>query len=790
MSETIPSSNRVRIARQVLTRMALLLLLVGGIFFILLSRLLQSYFDDFEIKQYTEQLLRINSLLEQDKNNFSTTARDYSYWDDTYYFIEGTNPDHVQTNYVPSTLASMHIDGVILIDIKGKIHTALATTPDEMKPLSQEMINTLLAQIPAANSAGKQTEETRLFWQEETPIIFTLTEITNSDRTLPANGYQINFRRMDERYIRTISELSGITFSLQRKSNNTYDDILVRHGHNNWHKQDNWIALKSLPDLNAEISLMGRNHLHIERQIAMAVLLANTIGLVIISLLGIYAILHNVLLKRLSQFSELADRHRLTHNADIQWPSSGRDELDNLARSLNHFSRDMQHQNNNLLYLANHDTLTDLGNRRALFERLPKVALLKTPSYLLIIDIDNFKLINDGLGHLAGDNVLKIIAQRISMMAGYDSIVRLGGDEFAIILCDKTLEYVKDFCKKLEITLDNPIVLDAKEINVSVSIGVTHILEDIRAEDLLRNADLAMYESKRLGKKRAFFYEDTLLKNANRRLYLEHALLYAIKAEALEVWFQPTVNKKTNQVVGMEALVRWRINSEYIRPDEFIAVAESTGMITRLGNFVLDRACATVKMLQIDYPDLTCSVNLSMRQFSDSNLVEIVSDCLRLHDLQPSALHLELTESMVAEHEHVLLPTMKSLVAKGVQFHLDDFGVGYSSLKRLRELPIHTLKIDRSFVTPLQHGDKTMARMIIHMAHEFGMEIIAEGVETQGEADHLIAMGCDVIQGYLYARPMQVDELSEWLAQHALENRPHAPHQTINASTTQPRAQH
>lgn len=283
------------------------------------------------------------------------------------------------------------------------------------------------------------------------------------------------------------------------------------------------------------------------------------------------------------------------------------------------------------------------------------------------------------------------------------------------------------------------------------------------ADSLLRNADLAMYEAKSQGKGRTHIFSKDLLEAAARGLYLEQGLRRALSEDLIEVWYQPVVNVQTHSVTGMEALPRWSFEDNLIPPHEFIHIAERSGLISRVGRAILNKACANLATLRLKHPNLTCSVNVSVRQFIDTNLSEDVSAALQLHKLPTDALYIELTESMLADHAIDIAPTMKTLVAKGICFHLDDFGIGYSSLDRLRSLPFDALKIDRSFVLQLRNGDDVMVRNIIRLSQELGMKVIGEGIENDKECRRLLELGCEHMQGFLFANPMPLDQLYLWL---------------------------
>jgi diguanylate cyclase (GGDEF)-like protein len=755
------------IARWTLIRLGILLLLVGSSFFIVSSLLLAQRFDAFEAEQSRQELKRVVAVIEQDTQALSATLTDYAAWDASYAFISSHDPQYIAENFTTESLSNLRVDGVLIFNLADQALAALQLAAGEIEPVAPQLQRELTQQAQEMGTLGPKDRNARVFWQGDKAMLIVLAGVADTDRTLPANGQILMFRYLDDGYLEHIRLLTGVRFELHPGDLND-SEVSVKQ------QAGQWSASQTLAALGVRISVAGPGRLIAERRVTNLALAVNALLLALLSLLGIYAILNRRVLRRLAAFSNFADQRREHADTEVRWPVGGHDELDNLASSLNELMDEVEHQHSDLRHLADHDVLTGLGNRRLLIERLSALQsqCRRDPGLscvLLLVDLDSFKLINDGLGHAAGDSVLQQVAARISgLIRGYDTVVRLGGDEFAMLLRDIDLPQALKFAQRMEQVLEVPASFDGHLLTVSASTGIAPVHADLTPEEMLRNADLAMYEAKRLGKMRVAVFDDSLLAATARRMRLEQALRGALDDMALDVWFQPIVDHASGRVAGMEALVRWPLEGRYIPPDEFIGIAESTGLITQLGAFVLERACAALQNLRGEYPSLSCNVNLSVRQFVDTDLLRDVHAALQAYQLPPSALHLELTESMVAEHEADILPTMQALVASGLHFHLDDFGTGYSSLDRLRTLPIGTLKIDRRFVTPLREGDDVMARNIIHLAQELGMAIIAEGVETVDECERLLALGCTQMQGYLFARPMPLPRLRDWLAaQHA-----------------------
>ncbi|MDX1490404.1 MAG: EAL domain-containing protein [Pseudohongiellaceae bacterium] len=420
--------------------------------------------------------------------------------------------------------------------------------------------------------------------------------------------------------------------------------------------------------------------------------------------------------------------------------------------------------------LAFYDPLTGLENRRLFKDRLEQglkqVKRHKSMMALLFLDLDQFKRINDTLGHDAGDDLLCTVARRIKRcVREVDIVSRLGGDEFTILLPDlrdnRSAAHVAD---KILKALAKPIQLGTQEVIVSASIGITMAPDDsLNASVLMRNADLAMYRAKDQGRNNFQFFTDDMNIESVARMSLENELRAAVANDDFVVYFQPQVDMETRSVCGFEALVRWRhLEFDMIPPDRFIPVAEETGLILQLGEIVLRKACMQIKQLEATgIANLSVSVNLSARQFRDQNLIELVKSVLDETNLDPQYLELEITESMLMDNIDQAIDILRQLKALGLTVSIDDFGTGYSSLNYLTRLPVDKLKVDRSFVCNLPHDESHMAitTTIIAMAKQLNMQVIAEGVETKDQLHFLMSKQCNVLQGYLFGAPVSSREL-------------------------------
>jgi diguanylate cyclase (GGDEF)-like protein/PAS domain S-box-containing protein len=421
-----------------------------------------------------------------------------------------------------------------------------------------------------------------------------------------------------------------------------------------------------------------------------------------------------------------------------------------------------------LRYKATHDSLTGLPDESMLQRDLDRILKRYEKdgrgAAFMMLDIDGFKQITDLLGHEIGNSLLREIAMRLTaILRPMDSLARLSGDRFAIMLPECNLGRAESVAKRLVISLSEPFETKGMALTVEAKIGIATAPEHGRKiQDLLKMADTAMYTAKRVGAATAV-YKDDDDQISVRNLTLNGALLDAIKTDALQLYFQPKVDSLTGRIVSMEALVRW-IHPELgmVPPDDFIPLAEQTGIIRQLTHWVLDKAIAQGVAWRSQGHLISLSVNVSARNLMEEDLPWHVNRMLRHHGLEPEHLTLEITESLIMEDPKRSMRVLTRLASMGTRISIDDFGTGHSSLAYLKKLPAREIKIDKSFVMEMDQdrADHTIVRSTIEMAHRLGLQVVAEGVENEGVWRMLTDAGCNVGQGYLFSRPLPADEIS------------------------------
>jgi len=523
-----------------------------------------------------------------------------------------------------------------------------------------------------------------------------------------------------------------------------------------------------------------------------------------LAIMGISLLIANLILLRLQKeitdpilslartSEHISERNDYTVRAEAG--TSG--EIGQLANSFNHMLEHIQKRDSELEAeithrkgveahldrLAHYDNLTGLSNRHFVNERLSSVVSramqFEERAVVIFIDLDNFKIVNDTLGHDAGDALLCIAAERLSKSLRFgDVISRLGGDEFALIL--ENVEGVGQAVMVAENCLDglaDPFLIDGNELFVGASIGISVCPDDSTdVSELLKHADTAMYYAKNNGKNSYQMFLPGMKDAAQKRMVLEGRLRHALERNEFVLYYQPQIDLETRRMTGVEALIRWMPPGQgIVNPDEFIPIAEESSLIVPIGEWVLKTACLQLKAWHdTGLTQLTMSINLSGRQLKEEKLVDRIKEIVLETGADSTALHLELTESMLMDARLATIDKLQQICAIGVRLSIDDFGTGYSSLSYLKRFPISTLKVDKSFVRELPGNtdDAAITKAIIAMAQSLKMHVIAEGVETPEQAEYLLANGCKNSQGFLFSEAVPAEQITQWIEQENTRSR-------------------
>ncbi len=461
------------------------------------------------------------------------------------------------------------------------------------------------------------------------------------------------------------------------------------------------------------------------------------------------------------------------YSREVRQPSAGEARLIEGAARFAGIAIERKRAEERIQFMANHDALTGLPNRNLLKDRLAQ-AVLYAQRYdrwvtVAFIDLDNFKIVNDSLGHNAGDELLKIVAARmVQRVRAIDTVVRLGGDEFVILLFDqpRNVDIITATLQKIRAAIAEPIRIAGRDFQIASSIGLANYPNDgTDADALLANADAAMYRAKEIGRDNFQFYTPELNTKVHEKFLLQKELRNAILRSEFVIHYQPQVDLRTGRIFAVEALIRWQHPTlGMVPPAKFIPMAEETGLIVPIGDWVLLAACRQNKAWQeAGLPPVTICVNVSARQFMERDWVSRVAGALRESGLAASYLELELTESLIMQDAEQAVETMKELQILGVQLSIDDFGTGYSSLSALKRFPVGRLKIDKSFIDnlPDDENDKAVVSAVISLGQKLNLRVIAEGVETDDQVAFLRQNNCDEMQGYHFSKPVAASGIEE-----------------------------
>ena len=793
--------------------MAVMLILTTGMVYLILHTVMQDKINILEDKYIIENVERTKKEIFKEIEVLDTIVMDWAVWDNSYQFMIDKNPEYIKANLSEDTLNNLKINIMLFIDNKGNlVHgEGYDLQKKESVPIDEALLKYIKDHSLLQNNDVKYRKSGIVTLNGKDLILLSICPILTSAGEGPINGYIVLGANFTEKKIADIGEeLSSeikLTFLKDFEYDRKFFDLKDDKIQIDAVSDQKIIGRAFLDDIDGKHLLL----LSIEKNRDI-----NNIGeagikatlWLLLGLFFLFAIIITVILDRgiLLRFQELSnDIRKIGEGKDLSVRLKRQnidDELTDVSNEINGMlgalersqlflsksesalkkaieklqDEVLEHEKTQeqIKYIAYHDTLTGLPNRNLLNELLVHSITLAERNNkcmaVLFLDIDGFKMINDSKGHGMGDQILQEVAERLlKTLRKSDVIARHGGDEFIVIIEElDNCSGVELIANKIINCFQEPFHLENQDYFLTTSVGVAVYPADGQTPDMLiKNADIAMYKAKENGKNQYLFCTPVMKDVANETMELSTNLYRAIEKNELELYYQPQLSCHNNQIMGVEALIRWRHPvMGLISPAKFIPIAEKTGLILPIGEWVLRTACQQNKKWQEQgLPKIRMGVNLSLRQFHNNDLLNLVESVLKETKLAPQYLELEITETIAMKEKSYIINTLNAFRQIGVSIAIDDFGTEYSSLSYLKHLPVDRLKVAMQFIRGIgiDHKDEALAKGIIVLAKSIGMNVIAEGVETKEQLEFLKNHNCDEIQGYYFFKPLAEAEMTKLL---------------------------
>ena len=793
--------------------MAVMLILTTGMVYLILHTVMQDKINILEDKYIIENVERTKKEIFKEIEVLDTIVMDWAVWDNSYQFMIDKNPEYIKANLSEDTLNNLKINIMLFIDNKGNlVHgEGYDLQKKESVPIDEALLKYIKDHSLLQNNDVKYRKSGIVTLNGKDLILLSICPILTSAGEGPINGYIVLGANFTEKKIADIGEeLSSeikLTFLKDFEYDRKFFDLKDDKIQIDAVSDQKIIGRAFLDDIDGKHLLL----LSIEKNRDI-----NNIGeagikatlWLLLGLFFLFAIIITVILDRgiLLRFQELSnDIRKIGEGKDLSVRLKRQnidDELTDVSNEINGMlgalersqlflsksesalkkaieklqDEVLEHQKTQeqIKYIAYHDTLTGLPNRNLLNELLVHSITLAERNNkcmaVLFLDIDGFKMINDSKGHGMGDQILQEVAERLlKTLRKSDVIARHGGDEFIVIIEElDNCSGVELIANKIVNCFQEPFHLENQDYFLTTSVGVAVYPADGQTPDMLiKNADIAMYKAKENGKNQYLFCTPVMKDVANETMELSTNLYRAIEKNEFELYYQPQLSCHNNQIMGVEALIRWRHPvMGLISPAKFIPIAEKTGLILPIGEWVLRTACQQNKKWQEQgLPKIRMGVNLSLRQFHNNDLLNLVESVLKETKLAPQYLELEITETIAMKEKSYIINTLNAFRQIGVSIAIDDFGTEYSSLSYLKHLPVDRLKVAMQFIRGIgiDHKDEALAKGIIVLAKSIGMNVIAEGVETKEQLEFLKNHNCDEIQGYYFFKPLAEAEMTKLL---------------------------
>ena len=793
--------------------MAVMLILTAGMVYLILHTVMHDKINILEDKYIIENVERTKKEIFKEIEVLDTIVMDWAVWDNSYQFMIDKNPEYIKANLSEDTLNNLKINIMLFIDNKGNlVHgEGYDLQKKESVPIDEALLKYIKDHSLLQNNDVKYRKSGIVTLNGKDLILLSICPILTSAGEGPINGYIVLGANFTEKKIADIGEELNSEIKLTFLKDFEYDRKF-------FDLKDDKIQIDAVSDQKiigrAFLDDIDGKHLlllSIEKNRDI-----NNIGeagikatlWLLLGLFFLFAIIITVILDRgiLLRFQELSnDIRKIGEGKDLSVRLKRQnidDELTDVSNEINGMlgalersqlflsksesalkkaieklqDEVLEHEKTQeqIKYIAYHDTLTGLPNRNLLNELLVHSITLAERNNkcmaVLFLDIDGFKMINDSKGHGMGDQILQEVAERLlKTLRKSDVIARHGGDEFIVIIEElDNCSGVELIANKIINCFQEPFHLENQDYFLTTSVGVAVYPADGQTPDMLiKNADIAMYKAKENGKNQYLFCTPVMKDVANETMELSTNLYRAIEKNELELYYQPQLSCHNNQIMGVEALIRWRHPvMGLISPAKFIPIAEKTGLILPIGEWVLRTACQQNKKWQEQgLPKIRMGVNLSLRQFHNNDLLNLVESVLKETKLAPQYLELEITETIAMKEKSYIINTLNAFRQIGVSIAIDDFGTEYSSLSYLKHLPVDRLKVAMQFIRGIgiDHKDEALAKGIIVLAKSIGMNVIAEGVETKEQLEFLKNHNCDEIQGYYFFKPLIEAEMTKLL---------------------------
>lgn len=713
--------------------------------------------------------------IQVDLANLNAINVDYARWDNNYTYLDDRDNEYIKSKFDDTTsMARERVSFIFIVDSLGNT-VYKKNIKDGTKDIFTEALAENITSDVYKKLKDKNTKNTTGIVQyDKNPILISAERITIGDGSGQSPGFLILAKYYDQEEIDIINENTKIKTELL-----AYDSELILN--NDSVKEDTFVKVTnknskngygilkdifSRPSSFVKITLPRDMYKNAQDTVNSYLLIITAVSVFFsISILLLFNIL---VVKRINAIKSIIETVHNSNDLSAVIVIEGNDEISELGCKFNDMFHRLHKSDETIVTLEYYDTLTGLPNRKKLLRNVSDLLEMGKEKFaFFFIDLDNFKSINDNFGHQAGDKVLAEVAERLKNNTRSNDIVsRIAGDEFIVIIRDiKSSLSVTVIAEKLVKILSAAYMYNENIIYIGASVGISLYPEHGEDVDtLIKNADLAMYETKNSGGNGYAIYNDIMKGNSIDKLEMKKNLKNAMEKNEFITYYQPIIDLKSMKVLSAESLIRWKREERIITPIEFIPIAKKIGELVEIDNWMLNNACVQCKKWQkLGLEDFSISVNTSYKQLIQFNFVEFVMDILHKQLLEPRYLNLEITEDEAMENPDLIIKILTELKSKGIKISLDDFGTGYSSLSYVNKLPIDTIKIDRSLIINLKNDskNKVIIKSIVVMAHSLGIKVVAEGIETESEFILLKELKCDSIQGYLIGKPMASSDFGD-----------------------------